>query len=103
MKKRIGMKLVSVACVCILCTGMTLMASASTRGACMHHNTKWFGETVDYKTSSHTVTLQASQGPQICSYSKWVDKTTLMCTDCGYVIGGDTYYHEKHSLCGIDY
>ncbi|MCI9071294.1 MAG: hypothetical protein HFH80_00520 [Lachnospiraceae bacterium] len=103
MKKRMGMKLISAACVCILCTGMTLIASAGTGGACKHQNTKWFGETVDYKTGSHSVTLQASQGPQTCNYSKWVERTSLLCTDCGYAIGGDTYYHEKHSLCGIDY
>lgn len=103
MSKDIGKRIIATICVCTLCAGMTMMVSANTNAACMHHNTKWFGSTVDYKTGSHTVTLSQSQGPQQCNYSKWVDETSLICTDCGYVIGGDTYYHEKHSICGVNY
>lgn len=103
MRIKWGIKLLSVICICVLCIGMTMIASANTDSACRHKNAKWYGENVDYKIGTHYVTLSQSQGPQQCDYSKWVEKTSLICTDCGYVLGGDTYYHEKHSICGIDY
>lgn len=50
-----------------------------------------------------TVTFSASQGPQQCTYSHWVEVVSFVCADCGYVIGNDTYQHEKHTLCGVNY
>ena len=90
--------------VVLLCTGMcyTVMAAA-TSSSCKHNNTRRYGETVSNWTVSHTVTLSASQGPQTCYGTAWVEKVTEQCLDCGHSWEIDTYMHERHTLCGINY
>lgn len=103
MKRKVKMKFVAIICACIMCIGMTLVVSADTRAACTHPNINRYGSTVSSWSGSHTVTFSASQGPQQCTYSHWVEVVSFVCADCGYVIGTDTYQYEKHALCGVDY
>lgn len=82
-------------------SGVTCQASASS--ACKHTNMVQRGSTVGNWTVSHTVTLSQSIGPQTCTGSAWVEEVYLVCTQCGYSVFLDKYYHEKHNICGINY
>lgn len=103
MKKRRGMKFVAIVSACVMCIGITMTASASAKAACTHPKIKQYGETVDHWSSSHTEIFVESRGPERCDYIHWADKISWGCQDCGTVIATDTYYHERHSICGRNY
>lgn len=86
-----------------MCIGITMTASASTNAACTHPSIVQYGENVGHWSGSHEVTLVESKGPETCTYSHWVDKISWVCKDCRAVIATDTYHHENHSLCGMNF
>lgn len=100
-KRKIGMRLIGIVCICIMCMGMTTVASASKNPVCTHPNTKQYGSTVASWSSGHWITLSDNDGPQWCSYTHWVDELETHCTSCDFVLYRDSIHHERHSLCNM--
>lgn len=101
MRKKFGLKALAVACSVWVCMGG--MALASTDAACLHSNMQRKGQVVGNWTYTHTVTLSASQGAQTCTAHCSVEEVYDYCPDCGHSVLIDTYNHERHTICGVNY
>lgn len=102
MRKKV--RIYTIVIVILLCMGTCFTAmAANQREACQHTRDDRRGQIVSTRNVSHTITLSSSQGPQTCYGSIWIEEVYGYCLDCGYSWYIDTYMHERHNLCGINY
>ena len=79
-----------------------LNSNAATSGACTHPSTYQNGYTVSSWNGSHTINLGSGETMK-CDYMHWVEERHTICTTCRKDLYRQTYEHENHTKCGMNY
>lgn len=81
---------------------MGVQVHATGDDVCRHPNMTQQGSVSSW-SGSHTVKLSESSGTQTCHITYSSEEVYLYCSLCGHKVHLDTYYHESHSVCPINF
>ena len=101
MRKKVSLG--AFAIIGLLWVSMGMMALAANKGTCSHSNAREQRTIEGPWSVAHTITISQAQGPVTCTVMIWKERVYYFCPDCGHNMLWDTFTHEKHNICGINY